>query len=304
MRLFSILLITLGACFAAAAQTPAKSSGPDKAKLEAYIRQVELLPEQLKVRVGDTTPSVYANFLDVPVEVETPNGIYAIHYFLSKDGKLLVKGNMFDTGMAPFEAERKHLKTDLQPSFGTPGAPVVVVVFSDFQCPKCKEEAFIIRDNLRKTFEKDVRVYFKDFPLETLHPWSKQGAIAGRCVFRQQPAAFWDYHDWIYEHQSEINPDNLKDKVQGWGETKSLDVAKLGTCIETKATEKEVDRSVAEGRLLGVSGTPTLFINGRPITGALPWANLEQLIKMEIEYAKKAGAGEKCCEVTIPSLVK
>jgi protein-disulfide isomerase len=306
MRSLSSLFILVTACFAAAAQTPAPSKTPslDKAKIEAYIRQVELLPEGLKVKVGDGTPSVYANFLDVPVEVETPNGIYAIHYFVSKDGNLLVKGNLFDMRTAPFEAERKQLKTDMQPSFGTPGAPVVVVVFSDFQCPKCKEEASIIRDNLRKTFEKDVRVYFKDFPLETLHPWSKQAAIAGRCVFRQQPAAFWDYHDWIYEHQSEINPDNLKAKVEGWAETQKLDSAKLGECIATKATEKEVDRSVAEGRMLGVSGTPTLFINGRPITGALPWPNLEQLIKMEIEYAKKAGAGEKCCEVSLPGLAK
>ena len=300
MRFISILVATLAVC---SAQTPAKPA-LDKTKLEAYIRQVELLPAQMPVKIGDPKPSIFPNYQDLPVEVTTQNGVYALHYFLSSDGKTLVKGNMFDTTKPPFESERKTITTAGQPNLGTPGAPVTVVVFSDFQCPNCKEEAKIVHDNIGKGYEKDVRVYFKDFPLEQLHPWAKPAAIAGRCVFRQQPAAFWDYHDWIYEHQAEITPETLKSKVLGWAETNKIDAAKLGTCIDTRATEKEVDREIAEGRALGVSGTPTIFLNGRPLTGAIPWTSLEQVLKIDIEYAKKAAKDEKCCEVTIPSLVK
>jgi len=294
-------------CASLAAQTkpaPDKAPGLDKAKMEAYIRQVELLPAQMPVRIGEPKASVYPGFQDLPVEVETPNGIYAVHYFLSADGRFLVKGNMFDVTKQPFESERKMLKTAGSPNFGTPGAPVTLVVFSDFQCPNCKEEAKIIHENVKNAFPKDVWVFFKDFPMDKLHPWAKGAAIAGRCTFNIQPAAFWDYHDWIFEHQAEITPENLKTKVLGWAETKNVDAAKLCQCIDTKATEKDVDRQVMEGRLLGVSGTPTIFINGRPMTGALPWPALEQIIKLELDYAKKAAKDEKCCEVTIPSLVK
>jgi protein-disulfide isomerase len=291
-------------CVAAPAQETTKKSALDKAAFEAYIRQVELLPANLPIKVGDPKPSPFDNFLEVPADVVTAQGYVPLRYFISKDGKLIVKGNIFDIDRNPFEPEMKRLKTDLQPSFGTPGAPVVLVVFSDFQCPNCKEEAKVLRENLTKTFPDKVRVYFKDFPLESMHNWAKAAAIAGRCVFREKPAAFWDYHDWIYEHQGEILADNLKTKVIGWADSKGLDSAKLGQCIDTKATEAEVNREMVEGHGLLVSGTPTIFINGRALTGALPWQTLEEIIKRELGYQQTASnAGEKCCEVTIPSLV-
>jgi protein-disulfide isomerase len=162
----------------------------------------------------------------------------------------------------------------------------------------------MIHENIPKSFPNDVRVFFKDFPLETIHPWAKAASMVGRCVFREAPAAFWGYHNWVYEHQAEITPETLKSKALGWAETNKIDAAKLGQCIDTKATEKEVDRSIAEGRALGISGTPTIFINGRPLTGAIPWQNLEAVLKLEIEYARKQAKDEKCCEVTIPSLGK
>lgn len=305
MRLvYTLLTVLVSLSMAApAAETTAKTA-LDKPSFEAYIRQVELLPANLPIRVGDSKPSIFEGFLEVPVEIVTPNGDVPVRYFVSKDGKLIVKGSVFDISKNPFQPELNKLKTDLQPSFGTPGAPVVLVVFSDFQCPNCKDEAKILRENLTKTFPDKVRVYFKDFPLALMHPWAKPAAEAGRCVFRQKPAAFWDYHDWIYEHQAEITADNLKTKVIGWADTKSLDSAQLTQCIDSKATESEVNREISEGKSLMVSGTPTIFINGRPLTGSLPWTTLEEIIKRELGYQQTAAnAGEKCCEVTIPSLV-
>jgi len=124
-------------------------------------------------------------------------------------------------------------------------------------------------------------------------------------VYRQQPAAFWDYHDWIFAHQGEITVENLKDKVMEWAKgQKDLDALKLNQCMETKATDSEVQRVVDEGRALAVSGTRTLFVNGRQLVGqAATWANLRQVIDYEIEYQKTAkNAGEDCgCEVKLPS---
>jgi protein-disulfide isomerase len=109
----------------------------------------------------------------------------------------------------------------------------------------------------------------------------------------------------MYEHQAEITADNLKDKVLEWGKANSLDGMQFGHCVETKATEAEVDKEIAEGQALRVEGTPTTFINGRRLFGNYPWSNLEQIINGEMKYQQtNHDAGEKCCEVTIPSPVK
>src|SRR5918911_404489 len=153
MRLvYSFIAATALFCSALLGQEAAKKSALDKATLEAYLRQLELLPANLKVNIGDPKPTIFQDFLEVPVEVVTPNGVAPLRYFVSKDGKTIVKGSLFDVAKNPFEPELQKLKTDLQPSFGTPGAPVVLVVFSDFQCPNCKEEAKVLRENLVKTF--------------------------------------------------------------------------------------------------------------------------------------------------------
>jgi protein-disulfide isomerase len=179
----------------------------------------------------------------------------------------------------------------------------VVVVFSDFQCSFCKDEAKMLRENLLGAYPKQVRVYFKDFPLEQIHPWAKPAAIAGRCVFRQNPAAFWEYHDWIFDRQSQITPENLKDRVLEFAQGKQIDTLQLTRCMESRATEPEVDKNVAEGRALNVNSTPTVFINGRRMAGRTDWNNLRQIIDFEIEYQKTAkNAGEDCgCEVKLPS---
>ena len=102
--------------------------------------------------------------------------------YISNDGKRIIRGAVYDIATNPFESDKAKLKTDMQPSFGDPGAPVAVVIFSDFQCSFCKEEANMIRKNVPSAFPTQVRVYFKDFPLEPIHPWAKPAAVVGRCV--------------------------------------------------------------------------------------------------------------------------
>ena len=143
------------------------------------------------------------------------------------------------------------MKTDLQPSFGEPGAPVAVVMFSDFQCSFCKEEAKMIRQNVASAFPTQVRVYFKDFPLEPIHPWAKPAAVAGRCVFRQKPAAFWDYHDWIFAHQDEIIARKLEGEGRRMGKDEMTRADPIRGLHREQSYGTEVDKSQAEGRALG-----------------------------------------------------
>jgi protein-disulfide isomerase len=223
---------------------------------------------------------------------------------VTKDGKDVIRGFVYDVAQNPFKPELDKLKTSQAPSMGPSGAPVSLVVFSDFQCPNCKQEEETLRQSLPSTFPTQVRVYFKDFPLEQIHPWAKAAAIAGRCVFQQSPAKFWEYHDWIYGKQSDITVENLKDQVLSFAtNAKDLDTLQLGRCMDTKATEAEVNASVAEARELKVDATPTMFLNGRRLVGNYPWPNLEQIINGELNYQKttQTSANEKCCEIKIPS---
>lgn len=313
---YSVLVVFSGIAPLIWAQTPAsKPAAPsarktalDKPTFEAYVRHLELFVPELQLKIDDPKPSTLPGFLDVIVHLSyNGNPIKDIPYLVSNDGKRIIRGTVLDIDQNPFKTQTDIIRTDLQPSFGTPGAQLVLVMFSDFECPLCKEEAKVLRQNLLKSFPTQVRVYFKDYPLEAIHPWAKTAAIAGRCVFRQNPAAFWDYFDWMYEHQgdSDITPATLKQKVLDFAATKQLDTAKLGTCIDTRATDAEVNKSMAEGRALQIDATPTIFLNGRPVVGNLPWQNLENLIKFELEYQKvAANAGEKCCTVEIPSILK
>jgi len=285
-----------------AAPDAPKSSALDKPTLEAYVRHLFVFGPQVKLEVQNPQPSDLAGFYRVVVRASSGAATQDFPFYVSKDGQKILQGNVFDIASNPFKPDLDKLKTEFSPSFGTPGATVVLVSFSDYQCPFCKDEAEMLRQNLLSAYPKQVRLYFKDYPLDSIHAWARSAALAGRCVFRQNPASFWNYHDWMYAHQADINATNFRDKVLEWAKTeKDIDALQLGRCLDAKATEPEVDRTVAEGKALNVSATPTLFINGRRIEQKLDWPTLRTIIDNEIEYQKTArNAGEDCgCELKI-----
>ena len=298
-----MLLVCVLLPVARAADT--KKSALDKATLEAYVRHLSVWGPQIKVEIGDPKPSPLPGMLEVNVHASAGNASQDQVFYVSKDGQKMMLGVVYDVKENPFKPDLDKLKTDLQPSFGTPGASVVLVLFSDFQCPFCKEEAKVLRTNLVSTYPKQVRLYFKEMPLDQIHPWARAAAIAGRCVFKQNPTAFWDYHDWIYEHQGDITKENLREKVLEFAKGKEIDALQLGRCMDTRATEAEVNKSVKEAQELHVMSTPTLFVNGRRLPSQVAWPDLRMIIDTEIEYQKTAkNAGEDCgCELKLPAPV-
>lgn len=280
----------------------AATSAFDKPTLERYVRHLFVWGPQIQVSVAEPKPSsTLSGFKEVVVSASNGQASQEEVFFVSNDGQRIIRGAVYDVARNPFQADRDKIATENQPGFGPATAPVNIVMFSDFQCGFCKDEARVIRQNVVSTYPNEVRVYFKDYPLEPIHPWAKPAAIAGRCVFRQQPASFWAYHDWVFEHQGELNTENLKPKTAEWAKTQSLEPIQLAACIDNKSTEAEVTRSQTEGRGLGVNSTPTMFVNGRRLVGQIQWPQLKQIIDHEIEYQKTQGGGEKCCEVTLPT---
>jgi protein-disulfide isomerase len=284
-----------GAGFAQGTQAP-KKSALDKATLEAYVRHLYVMDSKVTLQVSDPKPSDLPGFVEVTVSASAGNAHQDFPFLVSKDGSRIVQGSFYDVSQNPFKKDLDKLKTDGAPNFGTQGAPVVLVAFSDFECPYCQKEAKVLRDNLSSTYPTQVHFYFKQFPLTSLHPWAKAAAMASRCIYGQKGDEFWKYHDWIFDHQNDITAENLKDKILAWAkDEKDLDSLKLTACIDNKSTEGEVDKDIADGRALGVDSTPTLFINGRRLAGSTEWPTLRAIIDYEIEYQKTAkNAGEDC----------
>jgi protein-disulfide isomerase len=264
------------------------------------------------VTIDDPQPSAYLpGFSELAVHLSYQGQNKDEHYYISQNGKSIVKGEVYDLTKSPFQPAIDHIKLDSQPSYGKSGAPVTIVVYGDFECPVCKVEADVMRKNLVQTFPDKVRVYFKDFPLESIHPWARAASNAGRCIYKQDPQAFWKFHDWIYENQDGVTPDTLNSKVMTWAGTSGIDAIQLGRCVDGKVADKEVAQNMAEARSLGLDATPTLYINGRKFVGALEWPVLQQLITLEIEHAASApkttakaedAKCEETCVVNIPKI--
>jgi protein-disulfide isomerase len=289
----------------AAAGAAGGKSALDKVTMEAYVRHLQLYLPNVSVAVGEPQPSELPGFLEVKVRASLGAASEERLFYVSKDGQKIVQGTVYDVKNNPFKPDLDKLRTGDDPSLGTPGAPVVVVVFSDFQCGYCKEEGKMLRENLVKAYPKEVRLYFKNYPLTQIHPWAKTAAIAGRCLYRQSNEDFWTFHDWIFAGQETITPENVRDKIAEFVKTKGWDADKLAACMATPEPAADIEKSIAEARDLNVTSTPTLFVNGRRIPYSIKWEQLKQLIDFEIGYQKTAqNAGEACCTVALPSVLQ
>jgi len=238
------------------------------------------------MKIDDPKPSKYLQgFSEVAVHLTYDGGSKNELFYISQDGTI-IEGDVYNINRNPFQANLDKLNLAGSPTFGPADAPITIVEFGDFQCPSCKNEAPDLRKNIPETFPGKVRVVFKDFPLESIHPWARAGAIAGRCVYRQNQQAFWKFFDWIYDVQDSITPDTLNAKVLSWAGGNGVDTVQLGRCIDTKASEAEVNKNIADGKAIGVTGTPGLFINGRKI-GGLGWPDMKMVLETELTYLGK-----------------
>jgi protein-disulfide isomerase len=161
------------------------------------------------------------------------------------------------------------------PAQGAASAPVTIVEYSDFQCPFCQRVMPTIKQ-LRTQYGDKVRVVWKDFPLTQVHPQAFVAAQAGNCA--QEQGKFWELHDQLFANQQALQPDNLKKYAAAVG----MDAAKFNACLDSAKFEARVQASMAEGGKLGVQSTPTVFINGRMVSGAQPIEVFQSLIDEEL----------------------
>ena len=287
LLLLAMLAMPLGSAVAAGpAEEPKKkeAAAQDSAKLERFLRRQNAWPASFQVKVGPFKPSPAAGVLETTVEVSHPGGKRKFSYLISADGEYLVQGSLSSLNEDPFEATRAKIALEDAPSLGSPLAQVTVVEYSDFQCSYCRASASILKDQLLKKFPSQVRLVFKDFPLQKIHPWAVPAAALGRCVHKSDAGSFWPYHDWVFANQTQLTPKNFKEKALAFATEQGMDAGQLGVCMDQAEARAEVDRAVAEGQAVGVSGTPTLFINGRRMVGNQSADRLRRVIEAEPEY--------------------
>jgi protein-disulfide isomerase len=280
----------------------AQESSLDKKAIAEIVRYNERWPQKWEIRVVDATGATelpqYRKILAQGIVRD--NVVAQKIYYLSPDGSRVIKANTFQVGQKPFNANVARMHISDAPAYGPPSAPVSLVLFSDFECPFCASHAKMLRENVPKDFPDQVRVLFKDYPRD-MHPWAMDAAIAGRCIYHASAQKFWDYHDWMFARQQEINAQNVKGKIMEWAGSAQFDSAGLAKCVDSRATEAEVRQSMADGLALEVDGTPAMFLNGRMIEAGREW----DVIKYYINYELKAAPGlESCCTVELPAKPK
>src|SRR5277367_5346220 len=151
----------------------------DKATFEKYLRHVELFRGDVTFKIEDPKPSKYLpGYSEVLVHLIFNSAEKDELFYVSSDGQTILRGAVFNLGKSPFQSNLDKLTLTDQPSFGPADAAVTIVEFGDFECPDCKMEAPVLRHDLTEAFSSKVRVIFKNFPLESVHPWARAAAIA------------------------------------------------------------------------------------------------------------------------------
>ncbi len=180
--------------------------------------------------------------------------------------------------------ERRSLIDDpAAPSFGPKDAPVVLVEFSDFQCPFCSRVVPSI-EQVRKNYPDKVRVVYRQFPLSSIHPNAQKAAEASLCA--QEQGKFWEMYDAMFKEQDKLDVAGLKDKAQKIG----LKADQFNACLDNGKYAPKVQAEVELGNKVGVNGTPALFVNGRQVPGgAAPYESISRLIDDELQRAKAKG---------------
>jgi protein-disulfide isomerase len=191
-----------------------------------------------------------------------------VPFYVSNDGRYLFRSDAIDLTMDPFQAIMQKIKLDGAPTRGPADAKVTVVEFSDFECPYCGQAWEIFEKQVYPQYADKVRFVFKQMPLTQIHPFAEDAAVAAMCALQQGNDQFWKLYEGLFAQQGEITKENLPAKVEEIATAAGLDVPKLKDCMQGRKSLDAVKADQAEAAAVGVSGTPTFFVNGRRVQGA------------------------------------
>jgi len=284
-RSFLLLLLVCAGCIA-------QSASPDiSRKIERQVRSFYKIPPEVHVTVGPATTSTeFPNYDSLVVTIESHEKKQDVTFLVAKDHSSIMRVTKFDLTKDPFAETMSKIDTTGRPTRGAKASKVVVVNFDDFECPFCARMHQTLFPQIFKEYGDRVTFIYKDYPLLEIHPWAMHAAVDANCLAAQNTDAYWDFADYIHANQHEVSNektpparfDALDRLTLLQGQKHNLDVVKLQSCLKAQ-DESGIKASMKEADGLGVEATPTLFINGQKVDGAVPIndirAALDQALK-------------------------
>lgn len=262
--------------------THATPNLPSEDEVNGFMHATFGYDPQLTWKIVSIKPSEAEGLAEVTVQISGPQGQGQQKFFVSQDQKHAVLGEVIPFGAHPFEKARLELAKKADgPARGAANASVEIVEFSDLQCPHCKEANPTIEKLL--TEEGNVHFVYQNFPLPS-HNWAEKAAQYADCVGRDSNDAFWKFTDSIYEAQDQITADNADQKLTELADKAGVKGTDIAACAAKPETQSRVEASVNLGKSLDVTGTPTLFINGRPVGVN---TNSYDALKQLVDFAAK-----------------
>src|SRR5215470_11254197 len=278
-RSFLVLLLICLGC--SAQSTPSETA---KA-IERQVRSFYHLPPEVQVVIGPLSPSEFPNYDSVKLSFVKGTRKDEYDFLLSKDSKTLVRMTRLDLTKDPNAELMKKMDLKGRPTRGNKDAKVVIVNYDDFQCPFCSRMHSTLFPGILKEYGDRVLIIYKDYPLAEIHPWATHAAVNANCLAAQNNDAYWALADYLHANQHVVNAakgsDAQFDVVDRAtllaGQQHNVDVVKLHACIKAQ-NDDAVKASLHEGDALGVNATPTMFINGEEVDGALPLGEVRAVL--------------------------
>ena len=275
---FVLLLLS-----AAMAQEKASANLPTEDTVNAFMQQTIGYDSSVTWKISAIKPSVAEGLSEVDVIMTNPKGQSLSTFYVTPDGKHALAGEIMPFGAKPYASANEALLKGINgPARGPEKAPVTIVEFSDLQCPHCKDAQPVI-DKLLAA-EPNARFVFQNYPLP-MHNWAAKAAAYADCVGRASNDAFWKFVQGTFDQQTNITESNADEKLTAIADTAGVKGADVAACASKPDTRARIDKSVALGTAVGVTGTPTVYINGRHIGNVVGIP--EDVLKSLVDFAAK-----------------
>jgi protein-disulfide isomerase len=259
---------------------------PSEATVNSFMEQTFGYEPQVSWKIASIKPASVPGLAEVDVVLASPQGQQLSRFYVTADGDHAVVGDIIPFGAHPFAHVRGILEKSVNgPSRGPKDAPVLIVEFGDLQCPVCKAAQPAIEGLIAS--EPNARFVFQNFPLE-MHNWAAKGANYAQCVAEASNEAFWKFIAKTYESQSDITAANADEKLTALADGAGVKGADIAACAAKPETKTKVEASIALGKSVNVTGTPTVFVNGRSIgsISQIPAETLKALVDFAAKPAK------------------
>jgi protein-disulfide isomerase len=272
---------------AKAPETPdAAAAGlPSEDTVNSFLYQMFGHDPTVSWKVVEIRPSEVAGLSEITVVITNQQGSNMNKLYVTADGKHALTGEILPFGAKPFADARAKLEKGVNgPAKGPAKAPVTIVEFSDMQCPHCKEAAPTVDKLLAQ--EPNARFIFQNFPLPS-HNWAEKAADYVDCVGRSSNEAVWKFVQKTYDQQDSITESNADEKLKAIATESGAKGDEIAACAAKPETKARVEASVELGKSVGVTGTPTLSINGRMLPANAPLDALKRVVDFQASLEEK-----------------